>query len=107
MFQSRDWPVHCSGAGTALASIFRVDVSTNTCPSLNASVRSACARTMIGRNPSPTRPRMSAARPRTIAELRASGYQVATVKDEMRRNLIHMLREGKPLFDGIIGYEET
>lgn len=45
--------------------------------------------------------------PRTLGELRQSGYQVATVKDEMRRNLIAMLRGGKPLFDGIIGYDET
>src|SRR4051812_26969607 len=51
--------------------------------------------------------RMLPERPRTLGALRASGYQVTSVKDEMRRNLIRMLRAGKPLFDGIIGYDET
>jgi magnesium chelatase subunit I len=46
-------------------------------------------------------------RPRTLGELKASGYQVVTVKEEMRRNLVRHLKEGTPLFDGIIGYEET
>src|SRR5262245_33203067 len=45
--------------------------------------------------------------PRTFGELKASGYQVVTVKEEMRRNLVRHLKEGAPLFDGIIGYEET
>jgi magnesium chelatase subunit I len=45
--------------------------------------------------------------PRTLGELRASGYQVASVKDEMRRNLLRKLKAGEPLFDGIIGYEDT
>lgn len=46
-------------------------------------------------------------RPRTLGELRASGYRSLPVKDEMRKNLIRRLQEGKPIFDGIIGYEET
>jgi magnesium chelatase subunit I len=46
-------------------------------------------------------------RPNTLGELRASGYRVQSVKDEMRRNLIRKLRGGEPLFDGIIGYDET
>src|SRR5215213_10201304 len=50
---------------------------------------------------------MATDRPRTLGELRASGYRLETVKDEMRRNLIALLREGKPLFPGILGYEET
>jgi magnesium chelatase subunit I len=45
--------------------------------------------------------------PRNLGELRASGYQVASVKDEMRKNLLRKLQAGEPLFDGIIGYEET
>src|ERR1700686_1783537 len=51
--------------------------------------------------------RMSHERPRTLGELRASGYHVVSVKDEMRRNLIRLLRAHKPLFDGIIGYDDT
>ncbi|WP_263357115.1 magnesium chelatase [Acidicapsa ligni] len=51
--------------------------------------------------------------PLTLGELRASRlYSEArlahrTVKDEMRDNLIVRLREKKPLFDGIVGYEDT
>src|SRR5438445_10262282 len=46
-------------------------------------------------------------RPRTLGELRASGYQIRNVKAEMRRNLIRKLKENEPLVDGIIGYDET
>ena len=46
-------------------------------------------------------------RPKTIAELKVSGYQIRSVKDEMRHNLIGRLRSGAPLFPGIIGYDET
>ncbi|MCS7167864.1 MAG: sigma 54-interacting transcriptional regulator [Gemmatales bacterium] len=46
-------------------------------------------------------------RPRTLGELKASGYQPVSVKEEMRRNLIRMLRERETLFPGIYGYEET
>lgn len=50
---------------------------------------------------------MNPQRPRTLGDLRASGYQPVSVKDEMRRNLMRLLRAGKPLFDGIIGYDDT
>jgi magnesium chelatase subunit I len=46
-------------------------------------------------------------RPRTLGELKASGYQIVSVKEEMRRNLIRKLKTGAALFDGIIGYEDT
>src|SRR5437588_9833488 len=46
-------------------------------------------------------------RPRTIAELRESGYRLLSVKEEMRKNLIQKIRKGEELFPGIIGYEET
>jgi magnesium chelatase subunit I len=46
-------------------------------------------------------------RPRTIGELRASGYRMESVKDEMRRNLIRKIAAGEPLFPDILGYEET
>ncbi len=45
--------------------------------------------------------------PRTIGELRASGYRVRSVKEEMRDNLIARIRSGETLFPGIIGYDET
>ena len=50
---------------------------------------------------------MTKDRPRTLGELRASGYRMESVKDEMRRNLIRKLRTGEPLFPDILGYEET
>src|SRR6267154_2246323 len=45
--------------------------------------------------------------PRTLGELKASGYHSVSVKDEMRKNLIRKLKAGEPIFDGILGYEET
>jgi magnesium chelatase subunit I len=45
--------------------------------------------------------------PSTLGELRASGYRVQSVKNELRSNLIRKLRAGEQLFPGIIGYEKT
>src|SRR5215813_3095227 len=45
--------------------------------------------------------------PRTISELRASGYQPKTVKQELRDNLIARLKESATLFPGIVGYEDS
>ena len=47
------------------------------------------------------------AKPRTLGELRTSGYQVLSVKEEMRKNLIDKLRKGDDIFPGIVGYEDT
>jgi magnesium chelatase subunit I len=46
-------------------------------------------------------------RPRTLGELNRSGYRSRSVKDEMRANVMARLRERKPLFPGVIGYEHT
>ena len=46
-------------------------------------------------------------RPRTLGELRASGWHPRSVKAELRDNLIARIRSGEPLFPGIIGYDET
>src|SRR5579875_1509061 len=45
-------------------------------------------------------------RPRTLGELRQSGYKVLSVREEMRKNLIEKIRKNEPLFPGIVGYEE-
>jgi magnesium chelatase subunit I len=45
--------------------------------------------------------------PKTIGELKKSGYTVLKVKDEIRKNLIEKLNRKEPLFPGIIGYEDT
>ena len=46
-------------------------------------------------------------RPRTVGELRDSGYRVLSVKEEMRKNLIEKIRKSEDLFPGIVGYEDT
>jgi magnesium chelatase subunit I len=50
---------------------------------------------------------MATERPRTLGDLRASGYRMESVKDEMRRNLIAAIQSGRSLFPDILGYEET
>ncbi len=50
---------------------------------------------------------MATDRPRTLGELKQSGHRLESVKDEMRRNLIALIRRGEPLFPEILGYEET
>ena len=44
---------------------------------------------------------------KTVGELKASGYKTVSIREEMRRNLIELIREGKPIFPGIIGFDET
>jgi len=44
---------------------------------------------------------------RTLGQLRASGYQPRTVKEELRDNLISKLKNKEDVFPGIFGYEET
>ncbi len=46
-------------------------------------------------------------RPKTLSQLRESGYQSVPVKLEMRRNLLAKLRRNEPVFPGILGYDET
>jgi magnesium chelatase subunit I len=43
----------------------------------------------------------------TLGELRASGYRVRSVKDEMRANLLETIGRGETTFPGIHGYERT
>lgn len=48
--------------------------------------------------------------PDTLGALRRSAYATtrpASVKDEIRRNLIARLQAGGPLFRGVLGYEDT
>ena len=48
-----------------------------------------------------------AQRPRTVGELRRSGYRPRTVKREIRANLRRKLAGREALFPGILGYERT
>ena len=45
--------------------------------------------------------------PATIGELRDSGYQSVSVREEIRRNLIAKIRAEEPVFPGIIGFDQT
>ena len=45
--------------------------------------------------------------PKTLGELKESGYKSVSVKDELRANLIGKLRACERLFVGIVGYDET
>jgi magnesium chelatase subunit I len=45
--------------------------------------------------------------PKTLGELKKSGYKSKSVKDELRDNLIKSLQKKESVFEGIWGYEET
>jgi magnesium chelatase subunit I len=49
----------------------------------------------------------AASLPRTLADLRRSGWQSRSVKDEVRENLLRMLATSEELFPGIVGYDDT
>ncbi len=44
---------------------------------------------------------------KTIGELKASGYQPVSLREEMRHNLIAMIKKREQVFPGIIGYDDT
>lgn len=44
---------------------------------------------------------------KTVGELKKSGYQSKTVKEELRANLIKKLQQKETTFPGILGYEES
>src|SRR5262245_36344168 len=46
-------------------------------------------------------------RPANLQELRDSGWQSRTVKDEIRANFLRLLQSGVDLFPGIVGYDST
>src|SRR3989454_5910173 len=45
--------------------------------------------------------------PRTVRELRQSGYRSKSVKQELRDNLIARLGKGESFLPGIVGYDDT
>jgi magnesium chelatase subunit I len=46
-------------------------------------------------------------RPATLGQLRDSGWESVPVKEEVRRNAAARIRAGEPLFEGVLGYEDT
>ncbi len=45
--------------------------------------------------------------PATLAHLRATGHQQVSVKEEIRRNLVALIRSGAPRFPGVVGFDDT
>lgn len=44
---------------------------------------------------------------KTFGELKASGYQPKSIKDELRDNLIKKIKNGETAFEGVHGYEDS
>src|SRR6201990_3234065 len=45
--------------------------------------------------------------PRTVGELRASGHRERGVRAEIRENLLAALAEGRDVWPGILGFDDT
>ena len=45
--------------------------------------------------------------PKTLGELKKSGYKSRSIKEEIRQNLKHKLQKGEDTFHGILGYEDS
>ncbi|MEL7221317.1 MAG: magnesium chelatase, partial [Bacteroidota bacterium] len=45
--------------------------------------------------------------PQTLGELKESGYQSRSIKEEMRANLIGKLQRKETIFPGVLGFEDT
>ena len=43
----------------------------------------------------------------TLAALKKSGYKSRSIKDELRENLREKIKSGKPVFEGVHGFETT
>lgn len=44
---------------------------------------------------------------KTLGKLKESGWESVSVKEEIRRNLIHKIQKGETLFPGIMGYDKS
>ncbi|MCU1351061.1 MAG: Mg-chelatase subunit ChlI [Acidimicrobiales bacterium] len=47
------------------------------------------------------------ARPATLGALKESGWTSVPVKEEIRRNAIERIKEGRPLVERVLGYDDT
>src|SRR3984957_7714021 len=45
--------------------------------------------------------------PRTLGDLRASGWESVPVSEELRRNAMARITSGEPLIAGVLGFEAT
>src|SRR5918995_1418132 len=48
-----------------------------------------------------------AERATTIGQLRASGWRSRPIKEEIRANAVERIRTAEPLFEGVLGYDQT
>ena len=46
-------------------------------------------------------------RPATLGQLKAAGFEVLPIREELRKNLIAKIRSGEDIFPGIVGYDDT
>ncbi|MGI9623733.1 MAG: sigma 54-interacting transcriptional regulator [Acidimicrobiales bacterium] len=46
-------------------------------------------------------------RPSTLGELKSSGWESQSVKEELRSNAVELIRSGADLFPGVQGYDDT
>ncbi len=46
-------------------------------------------------------------RPANLGQLKDSGWKSVPVKEELRRNVVARIREGRPIVDGVLGYDDT
>jgi magnesium chelatase subunit I len=46
-------------------------------------------------------------KPRSLGELKSSGYRSTSIRSELRRNLRNKLINGESLFPGVLGYDRT
>ncbi|MGH9128882.1 MAG: AAA family ATPase [Acidimicrobiales bacterium] len=46
-------------------------------------------------------------RPSTLGALRASGWASTSIKDEVRRNAVARIAAGRPVVDGVLGFDDT
>lgn len=44
---------------------------------------------------------------KTLGDLKTSSYKMESVKDELRRNLLRHLHDGREIFPGILGYDRS
>lgn len=45
--------------------------------------------------------------PRTLGELKKSGWRSQSVKEEIRINTVARIKAGQELFSGVLGFEDT
>src|SRR6478609_7818875 len=46
-------------------------------------------------------------RPANLGQLKASVWKSVPAQEELRRNVVARIREGRPIVDGVLGYDDT